>query len=1118
MEIFKQYQFNTDGEIENVIVRMKSKFMQIKILAHKRIPQSEIKKVEDALAKAYQLNDVVIEQQVKENHYEAFKKQREQETVVFSSEESKKGPVIMGKKIKGKTVNMNEITDLSDNVVIEGVIFSLEQKEIWGGRQLFTFDMYDQSGAISCKIIADSKQAEALVGKLKKGVCLRLKGGAQYDKYARETIFMPNDIEEGTPIEKRKDSAEEKRIELHLHTQMSSMDAISSAKKLVTRAMDWGHKAVAITDHGVVQAFPEAFQTARGNKEFKVIYGVECYLVNDFDSPEEMKSQRYYHACILAQTQAGLKNLYKIITESHLNYYYKRPRVPKKLLIENREGLLLGSACEIGEVFDAIINQKPQDEIEKIAAFYDYLEIMPTGNNQFLIDNGKVNSKKDLQNINKKILALGEQLNKPVVATGDVHFMEKEDSIHRAIIQGGQGYKDVDKQAPLYFMTTDEMLNEFSYLGEELAKRVVIDNPNMIADSIEQIIPIPDGTYPPEMEGAEEQIKEMCIAKATRIYGENLPEIVQARMDKELEKIIKYGFSVMYLIAQKLVSKSLSDGYVVGSRGSVGSSFIAFLCGITEVNALPPHYVCKKCKHSEFILDGSEGCGIDMDDKICPECGEKYKKDGFDIPFETFLGFEGDKEPDIDLNFSGDYQGVAHKYVEELFGKGYVFKAGTIGTLADRTAYGFVKKYLDERGRTVHNAEINRLVQGCVGVKRTTGQHPGGLMILPKGHDIHEFCPVQYPADDKSKNVITTHFDYHSISGRLLKLDILGHDNPTIMRMLQDLTGIDPSDVPLDDQETLSIFTSTEALGVTPDQIGSEVGSFGIPEFGTRFVRNMLVETEPSTLSELVRISGLSHGTDVWTNNAQELVRNGTASLKEVICTRDDIMLYLMYQGLPPKNSFDIMERVRKGKKLTPDDEKLMRENKIPEWYIESCNKILYMFPKAHAAAYVTMAVIIAYFKVHHPEAFYISYFSVRADEFDISLMKEPATVNSEIARMEAAENSLNAKDKNVLTILQVVREMFARGLRFTDVDLYRSDAKKFLPTDEGILPPLMAVGGLGESVALSIVEERQREKFHSIEDLRKRTKLNKTVAEVMKQSGCLEGMTDTSQLSFMDL
>ena len=829
----------------------------------------------------------------------------------------------------------------------------------------------------------------------------------------------------------------------------------------------------------------------------------------------DYKKSKTYHAIILAKNQIALKNLYKIVSQSQLEYFYKRPRVPKKLLMEYKEGLILGSACEAGELYRAILEGKSEKDISKIVKFYDYLEIQPLGNNQFLINNGSVESQEELKNINKKIVELGEKYKKPVVATCDVHFLDPKDEVFRRILMAGQGFADADNQAPLYFRTTDEMLEEFSYLGEEKGYEVVVTNTNKIADMCEEILPIPEGTFPPKIEGAEEEIKTLSEAKAREIYGEELPEIVKKRMEKELNSIIKNGFSVMYIISQKLVSKSLEDGYLVGSRGSVGSSFVAYLTGITEVNSLPPHYICEKCKYSEFIQDGSYGCGFDLPDKNCPDCGNSLKKDGYDIPFETFLGFDGDKEPDIDLNFSGEYQPRAHKYTEELFGEGHVFRAGTIGTIAEKTAFGFVKNYLDDREIVTTNAEINRLVKGCTGVKRTTGQHPGGVMIVPEDKDIYDFCPIQRPADDTTSSIITTHFDYHSISGCLLKLDILGHDDPTVIKMLEDLTGIKATTITIGEKNTMGIFRSTEPLGIKPEDINSQVGTFAIPEFGTKFVRQMLVDTKPTTFAELIRISGLSHGTDVWLNNAQDLIRDNITTLPNVISTRDDIMLYLIQAGLEPKTAFKIMEDVRKGKGLKEEYEKEMKEKNVPAWYIDSCKKIKYMFPKAHAAAYVMMAFRIAWFKVNYPKEFYVTYFTVRADDFDAELMcNGQDKVRNKIKELEQRGNTLTQKEKNVLTILEVVNEMYARGINFLPIDLYQSDATKFQIVADGIRPPLNSLQGLGNAAAQNIVEARNEGEFISIDDLRIRAKISKAVIEILQNNGCLKGLPESNQIS----
>ncbi|MBQ2754481.1 MAG: PolC-type DNA polymerase III [Clostridia bacterium] len=1243
---------------------------------------------------------------------ENFQREVEQTKAEIAKQKVKENStIIYGRKIKDTDIMpIADINELSGNVVIEGEIFTkeIDVRITRDKKYIVIFPVTDYTNSISCKIFIDSQQVyESVSERLKKGVYIRIKGNVGYDKYSREIVLSVYDINEAVKTE-RTDNAEEKRVELHLHTQMSSMDSTVNIDQLIKNCKRFGHKAIAVTDHGVVQAFP-FMMNATQKTDIKVLYGCEVYLVNigkpivfcadgqsltksvvvfdtettglnketeeiieigavkiqdgeivdrfstfinpkkpipskiveltnitddmvkdapfietvmpqflefckdsvlvahnasfdigfvketakrlgiegfahtyidtvelargflpdlpkhkldfvakalnisleghhravndaettaqiylefarrlndmeitttddvntAFDEEKDPKKKGYHHAVVFAKNYTGLKNLYKIISASHLESFYKRPRVTKALYLKYCDGLIIGSACEQGELYRSIQQGKSNKEVAAIARFYDYLEIQPLGNNEFMIRKNIVENKEKLIEINKRIINLGEFFGKPVVATCDVHFLEPRDSIYRAILQKGQGYDDADSQAPLYYRTTEEMLSEFSYLPPEKAYEIVVTNTNKIADMCEKMLPVPDGTFPPVWPNAPDEIKEMSEAKAKRIYGEDLPEIVRARMDKELHSIITYGFSVMYLIAQRLVKKSNEDGYLVGSRGSVGSSFVAFLSDITEVNALPPHYVCKKCQYSEFITDGSYGCGVDMPDKVCPKCGEMLYKDGHDIPFETFLGFAGDKEPDIDLNFSGDYQPKAHKYTEVLFGEGHVFRAGTIATLADKTAYGFVKKYLDEKGIVASNAEIDRLISGVGGVKRTTGQHPGGVMILPKGHDIHEFCPVQHPADDNDTDIITTHFDYHSISGRLLKLDILGHDDPTVIRMLEDLTGIDAKTIPLDDKDTMSLFLNTEALGVTEDDIGSPVGTFGVPEFGTKFVRQMLVDTKPTTFSELCRISGLSHGTDVWLNNAQDLINQGVCSLKDAICTRDDIMIYLMYAGVPAKNAFDIMEHVRKGKGLKQDEIDILNENNIPQWYIDSCQKIKYMFPKAHAVAYVTMAFRIAWFKVHYPKAYYIAHLTVRADEFDSSIMCNKESAWAERRRLDALGRDASAKDKNVLTILEIVCEMFARGIEFDNIDLYKSDAVKFTGTEKGIMPPLNALPGLGANAAVSIVEARKDGEFSSIEDLRNRSKVNKTVIELMKEQGVLDGMPESNQLTF---
>lgn len=1216
---------------------------------------------------------------------------------------------IYGKRIKDKPVKIVDVKLETGSCVVEGKIFNFETRDIRNNKTLVTFNISDKTNSITAKcFLSEDKTADFLIN-VKDGSFVSLQGDVTFDSYSRCTVIMIKSLNL-LAEEIKQDEEAEKRIELHLHTQMSSMDGISDLRSIVKRGKEWGHDAIAITDHGVVQAFPNAMNLS---KEFdmKIIYGVEGYLVNDkkeivknyeedkdystytvFDiettglsaindgiteigavkikngqvidtyaqliNPEknipefitkltgiddmmvkdkpkistaihdfnefigedvlvahnanfdvgfirekmkrnglelknsvldtlelsrsvfpDLKNHKLntiakhlgvkldnhhravddanatadiflkimelldekdintfeqinnlnsnknlskdisYHVIILAKNLVGLKNLYRLISESHMNYFHRRPRIPKSLIEENREGLIIGSACEAGELYKSIIGNASDDEIKDIVKFYDYLEIQPIENNQFLIDKGIVKDKEQLKNINKKIYKLGEENKKLVVATGDVHFLEPEDEVYRRILMSGQNFSDADNQPPLYFKTTREMLDEFSYLGEDIAREVVITNTNAINNMVDKMMPIPEGTFPPVIEGSEEELKEITYKKAIEIYDSPLPDIVEKRLDRELTSIIENGYAVMYIIAQKLVWKSLEDGYLVGSRGSVGSSFAATMSGITEINPLVPHYVCPGCKYSEFFTDGSIASGADLEDKDCPKCGTRLIKDGHDIPFEVFLGFEGDKEPDIDLNFAGEYQSVAHKYTEELFGEGYVFRAGTIGTIADKTAYGFVRKYFEEKDMSINSAEVNRLTSGCTGVKRTSGQHPGGVMIVPSYKDILDFTPIQYPANDKKSGVVTTHFDYNAISSNILKLDILGHDVPTIIKMLEDITGIIATDIPLDEVNTMKLFTSTEPLGISKEDINCEVGTLGIPEFGTKFVRQMLVDTQPSTFSELVRISGLSHGTDVWINNAQNLVRDKIAPLREVISTREDIMLTLINAGADKKKSFQIMEKVRKGKGLTDEEENMMRSLSIPEWYIDSCKKIKYMFPKAHAAAYVMMSFRIAYFKVYYPEAFYATYFTIKASDFDAeSALKGREYVKNKIKQLESAGNDITTKEKNQMTVFEVVLEMYSRGFKFTNVDLYTSDSDKFIIQDQGILPPLKSLEGLGENVARKIASERDLRPFISVEDLVSRAGVNKSVVEVLREHGCLEGLPVSNQVSLFNI
>nr|WP_300004579.1 PolC-type DNA polymerase III [Tissierella sp.] len=1214
-----------------------------------------------------------------------------------------------GKAIKGEPLDISEINLQTGTCVIKGEIFDIEFREIRNNKLIVTFYITDKKDSTMVKVFIKKEEGEELLANLEEEMYLMLEGDVIYDNYSRTQVVMLKSLQ---PLEKleRLDQSIDKRVELHMHTQMSSMDGITNVKKLITQAHKWGHQSIAITDHGVVQAFPEAMEMSQ-KLGIKIIYGVEGYLVNDkkeiisgleadkdynefvvFDiettglsaindsiteigaikvkdgevidtfsqlvNPErgipefitkltgitdemvadkpniekiipsfhefidgsvliahnasfdvgfirenlkrvdlelsnpildtlelsravfpDLKNHKLntlskyldiqldnhhravddakatkdiflkimdllkekevtelndlnhlnankditkdsiYHVTILAQNLVGLKNLYRLISDSHIKYFYRKPRISKSLLEENREGLLIGSACESGELFKGLISNRSYSEIRNIVEFYDYLEIQPLENNKHLLRNGLIRDYKQLQDLNKKIYDLGKKYNKIVVATGDVHFLNPEDEVYRRILMTGQGFSDAEDQAPLYLKSTTEMLDEFKYLGEDIAKEVVVTNTNLVNDMVENIKPIPDGTFPPIIEGSEEELRKITYDKSYEIYGNPLPEIVEKRLCRELDSIIENGYAVMYIIAQKLVWKSIEDGYLVGSRGSVGSSFVATMSGITEVNPLAPHYSCPKCQLSEFFEGGKISSGSDLPDKNCPNCNTFLRKDGQDIPFEVFLGFEGDKEPDIDLNFAGEYQSVAHKYTEELFGEGYVFRAGTIGTIADKTAYGFVKKYFEHKEEFVNPAEINRLVKGCTGIKRSSGQHPGGVMIVPKYKDILDFTPIQYPANDKKSGVITTHFDYNAISSNILKLDILGHDVPTIIRMLEDITGIDPTTIALDEKSTMELFHSIKPLKVEEKDINCKVGTLGIPEFGTRFVRQMLMETKPNTFSELVRISGLSHGTDVWINNAQDLVKSNTATLSEVISTREDIMLTLINAGLDKKKAFWIMEHVRKGKGLTEEEEKDMKSVNLPSWYIDACHKIKYMFPKAHAVAYVMMSFRIAYFKVYHPEAFYATYFTTKAADFDAQLILEgPLSVKKKLEELESLGNEITTKEKNLITVLEVVREMYARGLKFENVDLYNSDSDKFLIGENGIVPPLKGLDGVGENAAKKIVEERSISKFISVEDLIKRGKVSRTVIDALTHHGCLDSIPQSNQISLFNI
>ncbi len=1211
--------------------------------------------------------------------------------------------ILYGKLIKDTTTPISELTEGMRNVAIAGQIFKQEERSLRTGKTLLTIYVSDQTSSIICKLfIKDMDEAKGIA----QGQYVKLKGSTGVDLYSKELAMTVSHVNRMDEI-KRSDTMDKKRVELHAHTTMSTMDGMVTAKSLIKQAIAWGHEAIAITDHGVVQSFPEAMDAA-GDK-IKVLYGLEAYVVDDltgictkaeavpfedefvifdiettgfshvndriieigavkvknqhvveryssFVDPQrplplkiteltkitdsmvkgqrridavlpeflefcgdavlvahnanfdmgfirknardlripfpnyqldtvtlarylfpELKRHRldtiakhlnifmgshhravddaettanilfrafemlekngihdtkalnddYFahvditkqmpdHCIILARNQAGLKRLYELVSDSHLKYFMRNPRLPKSLLSMSRENLILGSACSSSELYRALLDGRKPDDIRRIAQFYDYLEIQPIGNLEHLLREGRC-TRDQLMQMNRIILELGKSLGKPVVATGDVHMLNASDKDFRQILTycqgfGGGGESDV----PMHFRTTEEMLREFDYLGSQTAREVVIDNTRLIASWVEPVLPVPKETFPPKMEGAEDEIRNMTMDNAHSIYGNPLPEIVQARVDRELKSIIGNGYAVLYLVAHKLVKKSLDDGYLVGSRGSVGSSLVATFTDITEVNGLPPHYVCPSCKHSEFFTDGSVSSGVDLPEKNCPVCGAAYHRDGHDIPFETFLGFEGDKEPDIDLNFSGDNQPAIHKYTEVLFGEGFVFRAGTITTVAEKTAMGYVRKFLEEKNLSASRAEMERLAMGCTGIKRSTGQHPGGIMVVPSDNDIHNFSPVQHPADDNNTEIITTHFDYHSISGRLLKLDILGHDDPTVLRMLQDITGIEPTQIPLTDPKVLSLFTGTQALGITPEELGSPVGTIGIPEFGTKFVRQMLVDTRPKTFADLVRISGLSHGTDVWLNNAQDYIKNGDTDLEGCISLRDNIMLYLIQCGLPSKDAFFITEHVRKGKGLKPDEEAQMRQYKVPEWYIESCKKIKYMFPKGHAVAYVTMAVRIAWFKVYYPLHYYATFFSVRAKDFDaeLSLLGEGA-VKAKIEEVAAQGNEASPKDQNLANTLELVYEMFKRGYSFAPLDIYKSHGTKFIVEGNQLIPPFSSVNGIGDNAGMAIYEEVRNGEFFSKEDFKNRTKSTRTVMDALERVGCFKNLGDTNQISF---
>ncbi|MCH5352390.1 MAG: PolC-type DNA polymerase III [Acutalibacter sp.] len=1029
---------------------------------------------------------------------------------------------VLGSVPKGKLTPLREAAVDSGTITVWGEIFSIDVRETRDkARKIYSIDMTDYTGSITLKLLQNANECKEL-DKLKAGQSLLVRGDLSYDTYDRENVMRAKSIATVDQIEVV-DDATEKRVELHLHTNMSDMDGMTPAAELIKQAHKWGQKAVAITDHGVAQAFPEAMNTVealrKGGADFKVIYGTEAYFFNDLDPDVASDPKKNtFHQIILVKNHTGLKNLYRLISAGHLEYFYRRPRTPKSLLDQYREGLLLGSACEAGELFRAMVEGRSFDDLCKIAEYYDYLEIQPLGNNMFMVRNGE-KTVEDLQEYNRTIVKIGEKLGKPVVATCDVHFKDPKDAEFRKIIMASRKFSDADQQAPLYMRTTAEMLQEFSYLGEEKAYEVVVTNPNKIADMIDYVRPVPMGNFPPFIEGAEEQLNSITWERAKKRYGDPLPEIVQKRLEKELGSINKHGFSVLYMTAQKLVMDSEKNGYLVGSRGSVGSSFVASMSGISEVNPLEPHYVCPKCQHSEFFTDGSIDSGFDLPPKDCPHCGTPMDRDGHTIPFETFLGFDGDKVPDIDLNFSGEYQSGAHRYTEELFGRDHVFKAGTIGTVADKTAIGFVRKYAEEHETTFHRAEEKRLALGCTGIKRTTGQHPGGMIVIPRDMEVYDFCPVQRPANDQKSDNITTHFDFHSIHDNVCKLDELGHDVPSIYRYLEDYTGVPVMQVSMSDPEVMSLFESAAVLGVTPEDLGSvKTGTLAMPELGTNFVRGMLEESHPKTFSDLLQISGLSHGTDVWLGNAQELIRNKVCTISQVIGTRDSIMTYLLNKGLEPKMAFKIMEITRKGKassQLTEEHINAMKEHDVPEWYIDSCFKIKYMFPKAHAAAYMISALRLGWYKVHRPLEFYAAYFTVRSTDFDgVSAMQGRDTVARKMQELDTKIKNREAtpKEESEFGTLQIINEMLARKIELLPVDLYRSDAVKFLVEDGKIRLPFSALSGVGEAAAVSLMEARDSGEYISVDDLQTRAKISSAVVETLRGVGALQGMPESSQ------
>lgn len=1060
--------------------------------------------------------------------------------------------MIYGNRIGKKPKPISEVRFDDGQVVIWGDLFGLDIRETRDKRnKIITFAVTDHTNSYPVKIFNRAGEVESLCACLEKGaksgLTLIIRGDVIYDNYKKEYIIDAKAIAKIRKIP-REDEADEKRVELHMHSNMSMMDAMADAGKLVSRAAEWGHRAVAITDHGVLQGYPAAFAAA-SKTGIKVIYGVESYTYDDLregapktweDILQSLKDKKTktYHQIILVLNNTGLKNLYQLVSKAHTENFYKKPITLKSELAKHREGLLIGSACEAGELYRAIENNEGDERIQELVDFYDYMEIQPDGNNAFKLRPTyvrdkvtkeerqippKFSSEDELHEINRRIIELADRAGKLCVATGDVHFLEPEDAKYRCILMSGQGFRDAELQPPLYFKTTNEMLGDFSYLPEETARRVVIENPNKIADMVENLRPVPAGSFPPSIDGAEEQLQKLCWDRAKELYGDPVPEYVSKRLSKELDSIIKHGFAVLYMIAQKLVKDSEDHGYHVGSRGSVGSSFVAHASGISEVNPLAPHYRCPnpECKHTEFFLNGEVGSGYDLPPKNCPECGTPMWRDGHDIPFETFLGFKGDKSPDIDLNFSGEYQASAHRYTIELFGEDHVFKAGTVATVADKTAYGYVRKYLEEKGEICNSAEVQRLTDGCTGVKRTTGQHPGGMVVVPNAYEVSDFTAVQYPADDADKGMKTTHFDFHFLHDTILKLDNLGHDVPTMYKYLEDMTGIPVMDVDICDPKIYELFTSPKPLGVEPEDIECETGTLSIPEMGTSFVRGMLMECKPKNFSDLLQISGLSHGTDVWLGNAQELIHNGTCTISEVIGTRDNIMVGLMHYGLEPDMAFKIMEIVRKGKAtkfLTEEHIKAMKDNNVPQWYIDSCYKIKYMFPKAHAAAYVSAALRLAWYKLYKPVEYYSTFLTVRGEDLDaVSIMSGKEYVRNKMHAITAKGKEATAKELSEYTGLQVVLEMMARGIEFLPIDLYKSRGTVYTVEDGRIRLAFSSIKGLGVSAANSLESAKDDGEgdYLSVDDIQRRSGISSAVVTSLRELGALEGIPESSQMSF---